>query len=189
MQTQIPELNPGIYGAKVKSWKANSRQFMLRIINENPGLTIVDYWKLFYEEIVTADDIGRIDFGNREDLFNTILQYSFRNDIRALLGRSVSKEERETIRQERVEEKKASEARAKTAAANLAAAFKRKGVKDFLNWIAPNGKAFQKCTKEEILDFHENSWCLIVAKWLKKGQTPEEAGISNEKILKAFFKG
>ena len=73
----MTSLDTGTYGAKVQSWRrANPRDLLKRLIEENPGVAKAELFKTFRDQI-------RGDDG--EEFLDSIVEYWFANNYHSLI--------------------------------------------------------------------------------------------------------
>lgn len=118
----------GVYGAKVQTWKkANPRDVLRRLIEENPGHDEVALEKLCWSTIKDDPD--------SPDLLRTIFSYWFANNWRSLVDERYTPAQRQEMAQEKA-------AKREVVVAKVAA----KMVERIMDMAMPNGKSMSECT-------------------------------------------
>lgn len=127
----MTKTHKGVYGAKVQSWKkANPRDILRRLIEQNPGHDEVALERLCWQTI--KDD------PESPDLMKTIFSYWFANNWRSLVDERYTPAQRQEKRQ----------AKAKAAVAREVVVTKvaTKMVERIMDMAMPNGKSMSECT-------------------------------------------
>jgi len=167
--TFTEEPGPGVYGAKVQSWRhANPRDILKRIIDEHPNEDKAFIFREFKEQI--RDD---------EDVISAIIEYWFSNNYHSLMG---DRPERRAQRQEERAER-AREREKKTEA--MAEIIKERAKKlVILDMVMPNGKLLRDCTGEDCIK--AGGWFHKIAARLKN-PTDVVGRVFSEKRLRQIW--
>jgi hypothetical protein len=127
-------LGPGIYGAKVQSWReANPRSLLKQTMESNKQANKEQIYSLFVEELQTHPD--------HDDFMKTILEYWFSNAYASMIIPNLPAERR--VQQEK--QKQERQSLITTAKEKLKEHIKREAL-FLLDTLLPNGKPLRATT-------------------------------------------
>lgn len=137
----MSNLDTGVYGAKVQSWrKANPRDMLKQILDKNPDLNKTEAFDLFY--LQASDD---------PEIVQSIMEYWFVNNYHSLVHSYIPR-----INTKQIQEEKAKEIKEKV---------KQKIVEEakimLMDLILPNGKQLRHCTGQDCR--RAGGWFLKIA--------------------------
>ena len=138
------QLETGVYGAKVQSWKrANPRDLLKRVLDDNPGISLDEAKRIMRDQLKEQD---------KEDYLDAVIDYWTDNNYRALVNPAARQEQRvrtRAVTRERVEEIKG----------RVVERIKEKAREMLLDMTMPNGKPLRDCT---------GKYCSKLGGWLSR---------------------
>lgn len=151
----MTELAIGTYGAKVQSWRrANPRDLLKRVIEENQGHDRTALLKAFREEVMAEDG---------EDYLDSIIEYWFANNYHSLTVQPKPPTSASPT---------ATKRRTEAVKSKITERIHKEAQMILLDMMLPNGKALRDCTGKECLRLSGKigAWLKAVAAQVKPNQ-------------------